>query len=436
MKFVHCADVHLDSPLRGLSRYEGAPVDRLRGATREAFERLVRCALEENADFVVIAGDLYDGDRDDFQTAMFLQGQLHVLREAGIPVAVVYGNHDAANEITKRLRLPDNVHVFPSDAAGRVVLEEAGAALHGRSYPTRVVKEDLSAGYPAPVDGALNVGVLHTSLDGREGHDPYAPCTLDALVAHGYAYWALGHVHAREEHAVDGVHVVFPGNLQGRDVGEAGPKGATVVEYEADRVRAVTRRDLAPVRWAMREVDVRDAASVDEALDRAIADLGVLRASCAADAGTWPPPELLAVRVVLMVGTQVGQEWLRDAERCETQLRADAGGAGDDLWIEQVHVLPPPGSAGGSGGEAVDAVREAFARLHRGDAGSTSAAGDGGKRSDGEEIASLLAGVRRRFGTDLADARPLGARVLDDDALDDLLDEAEALLLAELEGGD
>ena len=115
----------------------------------------MRCALEEKADFVVIAGDLYDGDRDDFQTAMFLQGQLHVLREAGIPVAVVYGNHDAANEITKRLRLPDNVHVFPSVAAGRVVLEEAGAVLHGRSYPTRVVRDDLSAGYPAPVDGAL-----------------------------------------------------------------------------------------------------------------------------------------------------------------------------------------------------------------------------------------------------------------------------------------
>ena len=429
MRFVHCADVHLDSPLRGLSRYEGAPVDRLRRATRDAFERLVRCAIDEKADFVVIAGDLYDGDRDDFQTAMFLQGQLHVLRDAGIPVAIAYGNHDAANEITKRLRLPDNVFVFPAHAAGQKVLEDAGAVLHGRSYPTRAVTDDLSAGYLPPVDGALNVGVLHTSLDGRPGHDPYAPCTLDALVGRGYAYWALGHVHAREVHEVDGVHVVFPGNLQGRDVGEVGPKGATVVEYDADRVRRVWCRDLAPVRWARREVDLRDVAQVDEALDRVVADLGELRASCAAEAGAASAPELHAVRVVLRASTPVSQEWLRHADRYETQLRADAGGGGDDLWIERVEVSSPARSPGEekASGEAVDAVRQAFALLR---------AASPGSRSPRGEIAGLLAGVRRRFGTDLDDALGLGAKVLDAAALDDLLEEAEALLVAELEAGD
>ena len=429
MRFVHCADVHLDSPLRGLSRYEGAPVDRLRRATRDAFERLVRCAIDEKADFVVIAGDLYDGDRDDFQTAMFLQGQLHVLRDAGIPVAIAYGNHDAANEITKRLRLPDNVFVFPAHAAGQKVLEDAGAVLHGRSYPTRAVTDDLSAGYLPPVDGALNVGVLHTSLDGRPGHDPYAPCTLDALVGRGYANWALGHVHAREVHEVDGVHVVFPGNLQGRDVGEVGPKGATVVEYDADRVRRVWCRDLAPVRWARREVDLRDVAQVDEALDRVVADLGELRASCAAEAGAASAPELHAVRVVLRASTPVSQEWLRHADRYETQLRADAGGGGDDLWIERVEVSSPARSPGEekASGEAVDAVRQAFALLR---------AASPGSRSPRGEIAGLLAGVRRRFGTDLVDALALGAKVLDAAALDDLLEEAEALLVAELEAGD
>jgi DNA repair exonuclease SbcCD nuclease subunit len=401
-------------------------VDRLRRATRDAFERLVRCAIDEKADFVVIAGDLYDGDRDDFQTAMFLQRQLHVLREAQIPVAIAYGNHDAANEITKRLRLPDNVHVFPPDAAGETVLEDAGAVLHGRSYPSRVVTEDLSAGYHPAVDGALNVGVLHTSLDGRPGHDPYAPCTLEGLVGRGYAYWALGHVHAREEHEVDGVHVVFPGNLQGRDVGEVGPKGATVVEYDADRVRRVARRDLAPVRWARREVDLGDVVHVDEALDRAVADLGELRASSAAEAAAGFPTELHAVRVVLRTSTSVRQEWLRHADRYETQLRADAAGGGDDLWIERVEVSAPARTPGGAkaSGEAVDAVRQAFARLR--DAGPES-------QQKRDEISGLLAGVRRRFGTDLDAALGLGAKALDADALDDLLDEAEALLVAELE---
>ena len=428
MKFVHCADVHLDSPLRGLSRYEGAPVARLRPATRDAFDRLVQCAIEEKVAFVVIAGDLYDGDRDDFQTAMFLQRRLHVLREQGIPVVIAYGNHDAANEITKRLRLPDNVFVFPHDAAGQTVLEDAGAVLQGRSYPSRAVSDDLSAGYLPAVNGALNVGVLHTSLDGRPGHDRYAPCTLDALVGHGYAYWALGHVHTREEHEVDGVHVVFPGNLQGRDVGEVGPKGATVVEYDADRVRRVSRRDLAPVRWARREVDLSDVAQVDEALDRVVADLGQLRASVATEAAA-PAPELHAVRVVLRASTPIAQEWLRHADRYETQLRADAGGGGDDLWIERVEISAPARTAGrkGASGEAVDAVHEAFARLRSGVSGRQSSTG---------EIAGILAGVRRRFGTDLDDALDLGAKVLDGAALDDLLEESEALLVAELEAGD
>ena len=68
MKFVHAADIHLDSPLRGLERYEGAPVDELRGATRRAFENLVDLAIEDEVAFVLLAGDLYDGDWKDYNT--------------------------------------------------------------------------------------------------------------------------------------------------------------------------------------------------------------------------------------------------------------------------------------------------------------------------------------------------------------------------------
>jgi exonuclease SbcD len=186
VRFIHCADIHLDSPMRGLTRYDGAPTDLLRGATRRLFERLVDLVLEQSVDFVVIAGDLYDGDRDDFNTAIFLQRQLLRLREGGIPVVIAYGNHDAANEITKRLRLPDGVDVLPWDKPGTVLLDGLGVAIHGQSYPTKAVLEDLSLGYPPPVSDFFNIGVLHTSLDGRPGHDRYAPCTVAALARHGY----------------------------------------------------------------------------------------------------------------------------------------------------------------------------------------------------------------------------------------------------------
>lgn len=427
MKFLHCADVHLDSPLRGLTRYEGAPVDRLRRATREAFERAVTLALEEHVAFVVIAGDLYDGERDDFQTAMFLQHQLHRLSEAGIPVAMVYGNHDAANAITSRLSLPPGCEAFPPDRAATVHLEAAGAALHGRSYPRREVTEDLSAGYPDPVPGLLNVGVLHTSLDGRPGHDTYAPCTPAVLARRGYAYWALGHVHHREHLEREGVHLVFPGNLCGRHVGETGPKGATLVEYQGDRVVALEHRDLAPVRWERLTVEVpagtdsaAGTASAAGAADRAVAAIG--------DLARQVDAELLAVRVVIRAGPDAVREWLRDPERHEAQLQADATGAGAGVWVERVQVEPsaaPSATASAAEpvpGDALAAVREALQELRT----------DPGARL---QAAELLAGLRGALGAEASQMARLGVEGLEEESLDPLLDQVAAVLDAELEGG-
>jgi len=413
VKFIHCADVHLDSPMRGLARYEGAPVERLRGASRRAFEHLVELAIAEHVDLVVIAGDLYDGERDDFQTAMFLQRQLHVLGDAGIPVAIAFGNHDAANAITTRLDLPAGSYAFPHDHPGTWELDGPGVALHGRSYPSRAVPEDLTLDYPAPVPGVLNVGVLHTSLDGRPGHDTYAPCTLEGLVGRGYQYWALGHVHRREHLQRAGVHVVFPGNLCGRDVGEIGPKGATVVEYHDETVDSVEHRNLAPVRWAHLEADVRAASSAAGAIEQVVAELTALQ-----DAA---PDDLLAARVTLRTGPAASDEWLRHPERYEAQLRADATGGGEALWLERIELAPSPSASGAVPGEALAAIGEALTAMRSGPAGRG-------------EVADLLAGLRSHLGPELKEVVRLGAEGLDDSSFDRLLDGVEALLTAELGG--
>jgi DNA repair exonuclease SbcCD nuclease subunit len=170
---------------------------------------------------------------------------------------IVYGNHDAANEITKRLRPPDNVTVFPHEEATTVEPPGVGIAFHGRSYPGKVVNEDFSATYPPAVSGMLNVGILHTSLSGHEGpHARYAPSTETGLADRGYNYWALGHIHERYQTQRDGTWIVYPGNLQGRKSNEAGAKGATLVSYEDDRVTAVEHRTLDVVRWVVCEVSV------------------------------------------------------------------------------------------------------------------------------------------------------------------------------------
>ena len=197
-----------DSPLRGLERYEGAPVEAIRGATRRAFENLVTLALDEAVAFVVLVGDLYDGDWKDYNTGLFFSHQMARLHAAGIRAYLVAGNHDAASQLTRALRPPPNVHVFATAAPQTFTLPEFGVALHGQGYATREVTADLSQAYPRALPGLCNLGLLHTSLDGRPGHAPYAPCSVAGLATRGYQYWALGHVHQHEIVARE--PVVFP----------------------------------------------------------------------------------------------------------------------------------------------------------------------------------------------------------------------------------
>ena len=235
LRFLHAADLHLDSPLRGLSRHEGAPVSALRGATREAFANLVDLAIEQKVAFVLLAGDLYDGTWQDYSTAIFLARKLGELDRAGIRVLSVLGNHDAQSQLTNALAKPKNLIVFPSNAPATHCLTDLGVAVHGQSFPSAKVVENLAAGYPSPRPGMFNIGLLHTSLDGREGHAPYAPCKLDDLRAKNYQYWALGHVHEREVVCRD-PWVVFPGCLQGRHARETGAKGCSLVHVENGQV--------------------------------------------------------------------------------------------------------------------------------------------------------------------------------------------------------
>jgi len=334
--FVHAADVHLDSPLAGLARYEGAPVQAIRRATRDAFSNLVELAVVEAVDFVLIAGDLYDGDWKDYNTGLFFSAQMARLEEAGIPAFVVAGNHDAASQITRRLRPPGNVHVFSTAAPQTRVLERLGVAVHGQGFPRREVTEDLSRAYPAPLEAHFNIGLLHTALDGREGHAPYAPASVAGLRARGYDYWALGHVHAREV-VCEEPWIVFPGNLQGRHAREIGAKGASLVRVAGHRVEAVEHRAVDVVRWFDEAVDCGAAADVDTVLSRVEHALERVR-----DAAQG---RLAAVRLRLTGEAPVDARLRSQAERLVNECHALAVNIGD-VWVEQVRVeTREPGDA-------------------------------------------------------------------------------------------
>lgn len=234
-RFVHTADIHLDSPLRSLALRDPDLAELIGGATRRAFERIIDLCLDEQVNALVIAGDLYDGDLRSMKTAAFLGRQMRRLEEAGIRAFMVRGNHDSESTITRYLDLPSNVHVFTGHG-GVEEVPDLGVAIHGVSFARRHAPESLLPKYRLPVPGLVNIGIMHTSLGGAAGHDDYAPCAVIDLISHGFEYWALGHIHQRQVHSKD-PFVVMPGSPQGRDIGEAGPKSVTLVEVSNAGIR-------------------------------------------------------------------------------------------------------------------------------------------------------------------------------------------------------
>ena len=326
MKLLHCADLHIDSPLLGLARYEGAPVERMRSATRRAVERLVDLAVAENVDVVLVGGDVFDGPWRDAGTGLWWNGQLSRLVDEGIRVFVVHGNHDADSVISRRIRPPDGVHVFGSDGPSTEVLDDLPLAVHGQSYATAATHDDLAAGYPDPVPGLVNVGLLHTSLDGREGHAPYAPCRPGALAARGYDLWALGHVHGREHHQDGPTHLLFPGNTQGRHARETGAKGVSLITTDDTSVRSIHHVEVDAVRWCRVPVDCTEASGVDDVEDRVV--------DAVIDA--WREAGRPAAVRVELVG-RPGRGGVGDPSSLRTQLVADLAHRSDgDIWLEKV----------------------------------------------------------------------------------------------------
>jgi DNA repair protein SbcD/Mre11 len=319
-QFIHAADIHLDSPLRGLARFEGAPVERIQSATRDAFRNLVQLALDERVAFVLIAGDLWNCDWPDAAPGLFFIEQAARLGKAGIPIYAVKGNHDAESKLTSAIKhWPENVKFFNPRKAHTLPLERWNVAIHGQSYAQQHVTEDLSAGYPKPVAGAFNIGLLHTGLE--DGERIYAPASVAALAAHGYEYWALGHVHLRADFSQNGSYIGFPGNTQGRSIRETGPKGCSLVTVADDHTVESRFEPLDAVRWQVIPV-ASDDANLEGAARKALGE------AVAASDG-----RLLAVRLEITAHVAGGQA-LRD------RLDGVAVEVGD-VWLEKIVIRPP-----------------------------------------------------------------------------------------------
>lgn len=352
-KILHAADIHLDSPLHRLESYPGAPVSEIRSATRRALTNLIDLAIYQKVDLVVIAGDLYDGDWNEFSTGLhFVNEATRLIRER-IPLVVIRGNHDAQSVMTQSLPLPPNPDgsaiMLDYDAVDQRIFEQIGIVVHGRSFPKKAVTEDLSLGYPAPLNGMFNLGLLHTSLTGAEGHDNYSPCKPNQLQDKGYDYWALGHIHDRREcHQAGETPIVFSGNIQGRNIREVGAKGCVVISVGDDHQPTSTFHALDVVRWQVFNHDITQDERRDDLMET-FAD--------------WLPGELanaqgrpLAVRVNLTGSSTLSHDYHRQAESVAHELRSLTVQRGEGLvWFEnlKVRTTNPQRTTGSNAEESV-----------------------------------------------------------------------------------
>ncbi|WP_018240513.1 DNA repair exonuclease [Ensifer sp. BR816] len=345
-RFLHTADVHLDSPLKTLALRNPELSDLIGLATRRAFIRVVDICLEEQVDALVLAGDLYDGDQTSMKTARFIAEQLRRLHEAGIRTFIIRGNHDALSKITTELVMPETVKVFGANAEA-VVIDGAGhspIAIHGLSFAKPHAPLSLLRHYGLPVPDAVNIGIMHTSLGGSEKHDLYAPCSVADLQQSGFRYWALGHIHKRSVVEDTASVVVMPGMPQGRDINEDGRKSVSLVTIRDDRSIVVEERPTAVAQFERLAVDVSGATDWTSMIGDVSFGLHELRASVTA--------EHLVARVQITGSTDLAWRLRRDLDLVRTELETRGSLIGN-VWIDKVQtVCRPPGSVNSRSGAA------------------------------------------------------------------------------------
>jgi DNA repair exonuclease SbcCD nuclease subunit len=280
--FIHTADIHLDTPFKGLSEVDSVLATRLKQATFQAFRRVVDHCLQEPADFLLIAGDTFDGETRSLSAQLGFADELRRLSEADIPVYMVFGNHDPAEAWLKELSFPKNVHCFSPDHPDAFTFSRNGqplADIHGLSFDSRLSGDNPTALFkrsdrPAP----FSIALLHGTIGPAGPHAPYSPFTANDILDKGFDYWALGHIHRQRIIRGADPAIVYPGNPQGRDFGETGPKGCCRVVLETGGKPDITVIPTDMVRFETMFVDLSEADTLNlipEKIEQALYDSGL-----------------------------------------------------------------------------------------------------------------------------------------------------------------
>lgn len=316
LRFIHAADLHLDSPFRGLANAAPKLRDELQSATLGALGSIVDHTIQSKADFLVIAGDLYDSKDRSLRALVAFRREMERLAERDISVYIVHGNHDPLNGWGSEFQLPPNVTTFSGKPATEPVIRRGRevARVTGVSYARERVTDNLASTMRPDADAPYSVGLLHANVGGQAGHADYAPVTLDELTHSGFDYWALGHVHTRSVLSTAPA-VAYPGNPQGRNARETGPRGCLQVDIDRSGRAHMEFVETNHVRWAHLEISIREHTRVDS-LIAAMQD----QARAAANAFNGPT----VLRCTLLGNGALHRDLQRDgmAEELREQLQS------------------------------------------------------------------------------------------------------------------
>jgi DNA repair protein SbcD/Mre11 len=338
IRFLHAADVHLDSPLCSLRSLDEATAAQLHRASRRSLEVIIQTAIDYKVSAVVFAGDLFDGPVKDAGAGLWVESQFKRLVREKIAVVLIRGNHDAVSNAHRVLKWSSGIHELSSDRAESVLLDDARLAIHGQSFGARAETTDLAAAYPSAVMGYFNIGLLHTSLSGSSQHDSYAPTSVGVLESKGYQYWALGHIHQRTEQSLsERCWIGYSGNTQGRHVRECGAKGCYVVHLLDNQLEKMEFVPTDSLRWSLVSVDlqaIERLSDIEDLVEDALGDL-LAESRGAATAN--------AVRLHLQGNTTLHAELTHPEtlERLTETLSSHVRQFGD-IWLESVKVRTRP----------------------------------------------------------------------------------------------
>lgn len=335
-RFIHAADVHLDSPLTHLRRVDAKTAEQLRSATRRSLERVVATALEQQVAAVIIAGDLFDGPVEDASPGIWVESQLRRLVRAGIAVVLIRGNHDALSSAQRVISWGDGITEFGAAKAETLELASAGLAIHGQSFAARATTEDLAAEYPPAREGLFNIGVLHTSLGGSAQHDTYAPTSTTVLESKNYDYWALGHIHSRSPSSLsDRTYIGYSGCTQGRNIRESGTKGCHLVTVTDGQLSSIDFVPTDSVRWFALDVSLASA--------KVLGDVEELVLDSVERIATENAGVNLAIRVTLSDATPIhSQLTTQGVIDSLSEVIADQLTQLGSVWLEKIKVKSRP----------------------------------------------------------------------------------------------